>query len=267
MNPFEERRSPPREDWPFSTSAFKPRDSKDNPPSDSVGIAIPIKDGLKFFKLCFHSVLNFTDYQHMITVVDNQSNFTTKNYLASIAKNHNLTVLRYDEDFNFSAQMNLAMKYLFQWPTIKYGLILNADAVVPPDWLRNMVNTMNANPRIGIVGPISNVANHEQIQPEAKNTYTPSLRVSGFCMLFRREVFEELGGFDEEFVGGGFEDWDFCERALRKNWKIVIDGFTHVHHFYKQFRRNNYDHHMIANQERFFKKHPMLRSYVEEIKS
>lgn len=262
MNLSEEKRQMPREEWPYSTSAFKPRDSKDNPPADSVGIAIPMKDGLKFFKLCLHSLLGFTDHPHMLAIIDNQSRLDTKHYLASIAKNHNVTVLRYDDDFNFAAEINLAMKFLFQWPTIKYGLILNADAVVSPDWLSKMVDTIKSNDRIGIVGPMSNAANNEQMEAERKNTFSTSLRVSGFCMLFRRELYEELGGFDEKFVGGGFEDWDFCERALRKNWKIVIDGYTHIHHFYKMFRKNDHNDQMKANEKYFFEKHPLLLDFV-----
>jgi GT2 family glycosyltransferase len=243
--------------WPFSTSPFKPRDSKDNPPADSVGIVIPMKDGLKFFKLCFHSVLSFTDYQHMLAVIDNQSTFPTKTYLASIAKNHNLSVLRYDDDFNFAAEVNLGIRHLFQWPTVRYGLILNADAVVSPNWLSDLVRTINSNPRIGIVGPMSNKARI--------GTYTAALRVSGFCMLFRREVFEELDGFDESFLGGGFEDWDFCERAKRKNWHVIIDGNVHIHHFYRMFRRENHRDSMDANQHRFFEKHPILRDAVTKV--
>lgn len=253
------------EEWPFSTSPFKPRDSKDNPPADSVGIVVPMKDGLKFFKLCFHSILSFTDYQHMLTIVDNQSRLDTKNYLASIAKNHSVNILRYDDDFNFAAQANLAMKYLFRWPTIRYGLILNADAIVSPEWLSKMVNTIKSHSRIGIVGPVSNAANPEQMELPRFNQYSAALRVSGFCMLFRREVWEELGGFDEQFQGGGFEDWDFCERAMRANWRIVIDGFTHVHHFYKMFRKDDYNDQMKQNEKRFFQKHPMLVDYVQAV--
>lgn len=257
--------NPSEKEWPYSTSAFKPRDSKDNPPADSVGIVIPMKDGVKFFKLCFHSVLSFMDYQHMIAVVDNQCRFDTRSYLKAITKNHALAVLRYDEDFNFAAQVNLAMRYFFRWPTIKYGLILNADAVVSPEWLSKMVATIKSHDSIGIVGPVSNMANPEQMELERRRNYTAALRVSGFCMLFKREVWEQLGGFDEEFLGGGFEDWDFCERALRKNWKIVIDGFTHIHHFYKMFRReDSHNQQMLANEKRFFMKHPMLVDYVEK---
>ena len=253
---------PLREDWPFSTSPFKPRSSTDNPPAETVGICIPMKNGMKFFKLCFHSVLSFTDYQYMMAIVDNQSRFEVKRELASMAKNHNVTVLRYDDDFNFSAEVNLAMRHLFQWPTVRYGLVLNADAVVTPEWLSQMVNCIKANPRIGIVGPMSNRALPEQSDIARKKTYTSALRASGFCMLFRREVFEELNGFDEAFTGGGFEDWDFCERALRKNWHVVIDGFTYVHHFYRMFRMNTYDAQMQANEKLFFEKHPMLRDFV-----
>ncbi len=258
---------PLREEWPFSTSPFKPQDIKDLPRPDTVGICIPAKDGLKFFKLAVYSVLSFTDHPHMLTVVDNQSTYETKKFFSAIGKNHNANILRYDDEFNFAAECNLAMKFMFQWSTVRYGLILNADAIVSPNWLSNMVRTLNSNPRIGIVGPVSNKALPEQMDPANFDRITPALRVSGFCMLFRREVYEELGGFDEQFLSGGFEDWDFCERALRANWKVMIDGGIHIHHFYKMFRKYDYDVQLKENEKKFFAKHPLLVDYVQEVGS
>jgi O-antigen biosynthesis protein len=247
-------------DWPHSTPPCK-----DNLPANAVGIIIPVRNGLKFFKLCFHSVLSFTDHPYTLAIVDNLSDLSTKKYFRAISKNHPINVLRYDEEFNFAAEMNVGCKYVFSFPSVKYALILNADTVVSPNYLSQMIKAINLQERIGIVGPMSNRSIPEQAELHRYNSYTVAQRVSGFCMLIRRETFEEVGGFDEGFAGGGFEDWDICERARRKGWHVYVDGFTYIHHFWRAFRQGNHHASMEANEKRFFEKHPTLRVLVDRV--
>lgn len=59
----------------------------------------------------------------------------------------------------------------------------------------------------------------------------PAEALSGAAMLFRREVYETIGGFDETFFMYG-EDLDFCKRVLDKNWTIhyvYTAVITHLH--------------------------------------
>lgn len=263
---------PLQNEWPSSISPYRHfirfkggiKETGEKPVDGTVAIVIPVRNGMKFFKLCFYSLMSFTDVPFTMTVVDHLGNLDTKKLLNALSLNYQIYIERYDEEeFNYSRQVNLGLKKAFAFPQVKYGLILNADTVVEPFWLTRMLRLLNSNPKMGIVGPVSNKALPEQMVPVMPDQIIRTQRVSGFCMLFRRELWEELGGFDEDFVGGGFEDWDFCERAQRKGWFITIDGQTHVHHFYKQFRLNDHDQAMRDNQERFFKKHPRVYDLLQ----
>jgi GT2 family glycosyltransferase len=243
-------------DWPHSTAPCR----KD-PPANAVGIVIPFRDGLKFLKMNLYSVLYFTAHPYMLALVDNMSGLKTKQFLRSFEQNHAADVLRYDEAFNFSAQVNLGLRNVFSRGA-RFGLILNADAVVEPDWLNLLVDSMLRDPELGAVGPVANVGMPEHTHPKDDLCQEVS-RLSGFCMLIRREAFEQVGGFDEGFLGGGFEDWDFSHRLRSAGWRLQVDRRVHVHHYYKGFRRQpEHDEMMRANEARFFEKYPEVAAEV-----
>jgi len=56
------------------------------------------------------------------------------------------------------------------------------------------------------------------------------LRLSGFCLMVRREVFDQIGPLDEQFGLGFFDDDDLCFRAVDAGWKlqIALDVFIHL---------------------------------------
>ena len=238
------------------------RPCKDNPQPNSVGIVMPMRDGLPFFKLAFHSVLGFTDYQYTLTIIDNLSGFRTKKYLYALTRNHPINVLRYDDEFNFSAEVNLGIRFTFRNPSVKYGLILNADVVVEPHWLSNLVEALESreDQGVGLAGPVSNIANqYQSSNRECSQAIVPYL--SGFCLIFKREVFEKVGGFDEGYTGGCYEDRDFCERAKSKSYQCLVDRKTYVHHFWRGFRGHGIESDLEAekNKEYFYRKFPKLK--------
>jgi GT2 family glycosyltransferase len=112
-----------------------------------------------------------------------------------------------------------------------------------------MIDAVELNPKYGICGPVSNhVAGIQKIidplysvefleiyakkhANKYKNQYLPADRVIGFCMLVKREVIEQIGGFDLNFGIGNFEDDDFCIRARLANFYCVIAKEVFIHHF------------------------------------
>lgn len=200
-------------DWPPSTRPFRA-----SPPDGSVGIALPIRNDLRFFKLCYHSLLAFTDYRHMLTVVDNESTIKTWQYLESIRRNHNINVLQFQKPHNLAAEWNLALRYMFAFSTVKYGVVLKPIIVFEPYWLSSTVRAVESS-GVGIALPC-----------------TAEEETTDF-MFFRREVFEALGGFNEDAAEPAK---DFFAR-----WIALVDrkagGSTISPAFVHSFRNHGFD--------------------------
>ena len=56
-------------------------------------------------------------------------------------------------------------------------------------------------------------------------------RLTGFCLLARREVLDRIGYFDEGFGTGFFEDDDLSVRAVRAGFRLLVAQDTYIHHF------------------------------------
>jgi len=206
--------------WPQSTKPFLT-----NPPEGTVGVVLPIRDNLKFFKLAFHSILDFTDYRFMLTIVDNMSAFSTRQYLESIRRNHAVNVLQYQQAHAQGAEWNLALKFMFAFANVHYGVVLTPDVVVEPNWLSRMVRTLNEYPD-AIVSPYHNHAPNGRVIGNQ-----PQIDPAPFCAAFKRTLYERASGFDEQFHCSGPVMQDFGVRARKAGFRALCDNDIYVHHF------------------------------------
>lgn len=132
-------------------------------------------------------------------------------------------------------------------------LFLNNDVVLTPGWLEGLWGVLRASwPQTGAVGPVSNYAPDAQqvaagyqhleeltafaVRHRAANAgrMLEVRRVTGFCLLTRREVLDRIGTFDERFGIGFFDDDDLCLRIRAAGWKLFVAADTYVHHFGSQ---------------------------------
>ena len=56
-------------------------------------------------------------------------------------------------------------------------------------------------------------------------------RLTGCCLLVRREVLQKVGAFDERYGIGFFEDDDWCIRAREAGFELLVALNVFIHHF------------------------------------
>ena len=54
--------------------------------------------------------------------------------------------------------------------------------------------------------------------------------VTGACQMVQRDVFEQFGGYNEEFAVG-FNDADFCLRAWEAGYRTIFTPYAELYHY------------------------------------
>jgi GT2 family glycosyltransferase len=161
-----------------------------------------------------------------IVVVDDCSSDSTPDVLAGFAKK--IRVVAHTENLGFAVSCNDGAAIT----TTEYLVFLNNDTIPSPGWLRALEDCAEKNPKAAVVGSKllypDNTIQHAGVvicqdryprhiysgfpaDHPAVNKSRQFQIVTGACMLIRRAVFEEAGGFDIAFRNG-FEDVDLCLR-------------------------------------------------------
>ena len=86
---------------------------------------------------------------------------------------------------------------------------------------------------------------------EHRGRWFSAAKLSGFCVLMTRAVYEAIGGLDERFGLGFFDDDDLAERARRAGFELAVAHDLFVHHFgSRTFVGNGIDASALAGGER-----------------
>lgn len=180
---------------------------------------------------------------------------------ATLNANQQLRIFRNTENRGFGAANNQA----FDLTTSPYLFLLNLDTEVHPGTIDTLMRTLHADPQIGGCGPrILNSDGSLQISaffnpPRVWHTVLSQLKLyhllphrirgelllgrhwdhdrqrsvpmlSGAAILARRQMIEEVGGFDERFHMYA-EDNEWCWRITQSKWKLVfVPDAVVLHH-------------------------------------
>jgi biofilm PGA synthesis N-glycosyltransferase PgaC len=139
---------------------------------------------------------------------------------------------------------------------LKYDIIGNLDGDVSfePDYIEFLLNRFGADADLGVAGTIF-LEDHYDSSRDSFEGYT---HVPGGCQLFRRECFEQIGGFIPNRAGG--VDWIAVTTARMNGWKT------------RAFREKSFFHHrtqgtaqqgaiaamfFVGQKDYFLGKHPL----------
>jgi GT2 family glycosyltransferase len=223
-------------------------------------IVIPTKNGRALLQTAVESIERTAGKaRYRLCVIDHESDDAeTRAYLDEIRGRH--VVMPYAGPFNFSRMNNAAVKRHGQ--DAEFVLFLNNDIeAMQKNWL-DRLRSLAARPDVGAVGALlmykEKLVQHAGVVLGFNNSADHALRlqtvflddtgrrnlgyncaltsvreysaVTAACMMMRKAVFEEVGGFDEKF-GIGFNDTDLCLRIGAAGYKILYDGYTILYHY------------------------------------
>ncbi|MBC1240618.1 glycosyltransferase [Nostoc sp. 2RC] len=239
-----------------------------------VSIIIPTRDLGDILDKCLTSIFDKTTYpNYEVILIDNGSQEENTANVISKWKQKEFSrfkCYRLDIPFNYSRINNYAVNQAKG----DYLLFLNNDIeVITPDWIDAMVEQAQR-PSIGAVGAlllypdntiqhagvimgIGGVAghSHKYYPADSPGYFDQILTVNNYsavtaaCLMCRREIFEAIGGFEQE-LKVAFNDVDFCLKVVEKGYKNIYLPHVLLYH-YESKSRGHED--TPAKQARFMK--------------
>lgn len=208
--------------------------------SPTVDVIVPVYGDLEATRVCFDRLLSCDPGVPMriIAIDDRGPDPIIAQLLDRLALEGRITLRRNPTNLGFVRSVNIGMAMAGGARDV---VLLNADTVVVPGWLRRLQVAAQQAPDIGTVTPWSNDATICSY-PRA-NAATPLAEVDvqalnalaghvldgqaidiptavGFCMYIRRDCLAQTGWFDAATFGAGYgEENDFCQRASGLGWR------------------------------------------------
>jgi GT2 family glycosyltransferase len=195
---------------------------------------------------CLRSLAADQDFSKwQVIIVDNASDAGTQQQLAE-ARTHypNVSFIFNSQNVGFAAGNNIGIKQA----TGDFIVLLNSDAFPSPGMLGRLTEHFANDPQLGMVGPVTNAAGNEQcIYTKSGSTEEvineglryassgdsvclPAYRLDFFCVAILRHVLEKVGGLDEDFGRGYYEDLDYSLRVKAAGFKLGVAENVFVYH-------------------------------------
>lgn len=226
-----------------------------------VSILIPNKDHVRDLHRCIRSLFEISNYQNIevLIIENNSADSKTFEYYERIQKKHaSVKVITWkgSGEFNYSALNNFGEKYA----TGKYLLFLNNDTeILEKNSIREMVSYVSRKDvgavgarlyypdgtiqHAGVILGLGGIAGHafREASHNANGYFSRILcaqdysAVTAACMMMEKELFEEIGGFDER-LGVAFNDIDLCMKIRKRKKLIVYTPFAELYHYESKSR-------------------------------
>ena len=247
----------------------------------TISVVVVNFNGLQHLEPCFNSLLK-QDYPAELIdliLIDNNSQDGSLEFMAS--RFPTIRVIRNSRNVGFAPAVNQGAAAA----TGRYLALINNDAYADPAWLRSMITTLLIHRDNGVIcvgakmldwygqridfagGGVNfygmgNQFFHKLSTEAVKTDAGELLFACGGAMLVDREVFGQVGGFDEEYVAY-FEDVDFGWRLWIYGYRVMFAPTAIVYH--RQHATSGSMHNYQVN--RLFERNALLtliKNYEEE---
>lgn len=223
-----------------------------------VSIIIPNKEEKETLKECVESIFSKTSYKNyeIIIVENNSSSNEIFRYYKQLSEDPRIHLIRWKKEFNYSAINNFGVRHAKG----DYLLFLNNDVkIIDPDWLTEMLGVCRRK-EVGAVGAkliypdntiqhagcivgMGGIAGNMFVNMPAERTgylHKASILqdmscVTAACMMMKKSVFQEAGGFTEE-LAVAFNDVDLCLKVRSHGHLIVYDPYVKLYHYESKSR-------------------------------
>jgi GT2 family glycosyltransferase len=187
----------------------------------------------RLLRPCVESLLATTTGAQIL-VVDNASEDESLESIRGFQ--HRIDFIRNSVNRGFAAAVNQA----FHATSSSYVLLLNPDVRVTPGAVQALEDLLNVHPHAAAAGgdvgekywpkPFPTLwtlvrENLGLVVSAAHDRREQAVLVdqpAAAALMIRRDAFEDVGGFDEQFYPAWYEDVDFCRRVKEKGWEIYF---------------------------------------------
>ncbi|MCR4922712.1 MAG: HAD-IIIC family phosphatase [Lachnospiraceae bacterium] len=210
---------------------------------------------------------------YKIVVVDNASTDGVGRYLSA---QEDILLIKNRENVGFGPACNQGVRATLGSELENSDiLLLNNDTRLAPASLYYLMKALYEDEATGAVGGVSNYAGNRQqlelyfdraekyiefsevINTEKEECLDERVRLSGFCMLIRRKLWDDIGGFDEDFSPGYFEDDALSMEILKRGFRLKVVKNSFIYHAGSQsfIKTDNYEELLKEHRELFIKKY------------
>ena len=216
--------------------------------SVKASVIIPNWNGEKLLRVCLPSLKKQTFKQFEVVIVDNGSTDGSVDYIKNSFPEVKLVVLK--SNSGFSHAVNLGIKICVG----EYIILINNDTEVEKDCLKFLVKAADRRKDVGMIAAKMLKFNNPKIIDSAGDWIDRvghagnigqgkkdgiEFNRAGFCFLvtgggclIKRQVFESIGFFDENYFAY-MEDVDFCLRAQMRGFRGWYEPGAVIRHVHK----------------------------------